>query len=364
MASEQQTLASVSPALTASTLSISEQSPTGHSNTIIVALNDDAMIQDIPNDLILGPSLMSNDSEPFEASRTIVPSHFQEKTCPPPPSSSASDSVLEFDKRHGRQQHPFLINDSGSHQHLSNNKKNSRKHMQQQQKQPWKKLLWIKQDYDDNYTDTSFLSQLKRNSTVVNYSFLSVVRDFFLIVLHLSVIMSVILVFYGIYQLHWNPVTPTLVSTITTMLCFIIYVITLNIQRSRELIALQKYKIEQLSMSTRARRIRNVSGPSSRSSSPFAGLDNRSRAGFSNISLNNNNSGNVNSTTSASFSNLDLEQYLMEPKPPSLISTLKSSVLILLSLLTFSPVLKSLTNSTASDSIWALTTASTNSHKQ
>ncbi|ODV87206.1 hypothetical protein CANARDRAFT_189576, partial [[Candida] arabinofermentans NRRL YB-2248] len=150
-------------------------------------------------------------------------------------------------------------------------------------KQPWKKLLWFKQDYADNYTDSSFLSQLKRNSTVVNYSYWKVLSDFTLIVLHLSIIMSVILVFYGLYQLEWNPLIPTLISSSFTVMSFITYVITLKIRRNRELINLQK-----------------------------------------------------------------------QPNPPNLFNTMKSSILILLTLLTFSPVLKSLTNSTASDSIWAL----------
>lgn len=55
-------------------------------------------------------------------------------------------------------------------------------------KRPWKKLLWVKQDYADNYTDSSFLSQLKRNSTVVTYSYWRLFRDFSLIGMHLSVI--------------------------------------------------------------------------------------------------------------------------------------------------------------------------------
>src|SRR2546429_3374052 len=31
------------------------------------------------------------------------------------------------------------------------------------QRKPWRKLLWVKQDYPDNWTDHSFLEELQRN---------------------------------------------------------------------------------------------------------------------------------------------------------------------------------------------------------
>ncbi|KAG7697546.1 hypothetical protein KL929_000397 [Ogataea haglerorum] len=202
-------------------------------------------------------------------------------------------------------------------------------------KQPWKKLLWYKQDYEDNYTDASFLSQLKRNSTVINYSYWKLLSDFTLIVLHLSIIMLVVLVFYGIYRLNWNPLVPALLSSTLTALCFIVYVITLKIRRNRELINLQKLKIEQLTRPTRYSKFNSSKSlPPSRSPSPFP----------HNLEL------------TSKEPTLDLERYLREPNSPDLFNTLKSAILILLTLLTFSPVLKSLTNSTASDSIWALST--------
>lgn len=204
-------------------------------------------------------------------------------------------------------------------------------------KRPWKKLLWVKQDYADNYTDSSFLSQLKRNSTVVTYSYWRLFRDFSLIGMHLSVIMSVILVFYGIYVLNWDPVKPTIISTTTTFIGFAIYVLTLKIRRNRELINLQKRKIEQLS---KRRQVSPFSRPNSQTSqSSIDTLDG---------TLNHVNSINV------SRHDLNLEKYLTEPSPPDLFGTFKSSLLILLHLLTLSPVLKSLINSSASDSIWAI----------
>lgn len=225
-------------------------------------------------------------------------------------------------ERHQQKQFPNPNQSSKSHKH---------------RKRPWKKLLWVKQDYADNYTDTSFLSQLKRNSTVVTYSYWRLFRDFSLIGMHLSVIMSVILVFYGIYALNWDPVRPTIVSTITTFVGFVIYALTLKIRRNRELINLQKRKIEQLS------KHRSVS-PFSRPNSPLSQSSTDTLDG----NLNNVNNRNV------SRHDLNLEKYLTEPSPPDHFGTFKSSLLILLHLLTLSPVLKSLTNSSASDSIWAI----------
>ncbi|TID29878.1 hypothetical protein CANINC_001516 [Pichia inconspicua] len=176
----------------------------------------------------------------------------------------------------------------------------------------WKKLLWLKQPYEDNYTDTSFLSQLKRNSTVVKYSYTKLMDDFSIIVLHLSIIMFTIVVFYGIYILKWNPIKPTIWSTILTIIGFIIYVVTLKIRRNKELIELQQFKITQIYCTS------------------------------------------PQTDTTLQSDLINLEEYLTEPPAPSIFETCKSSLLIILYLLTLSPVLKSLTNSTSSDSIWAL----------
>ena len=183
----------------------------------------------------------------------------------------------------------------------------------------WKKLLWLKQPYPDNYTDASFLSQLKRNSTVVQYSYTKLVYDFSLVVLHLSLIMSVIVVFYGIYQLNWNPIKPLILSTTMTIIGFIYYTVTLNIRRNKELIELQQFKIKQLY---------NIP------TTPNLLL-------VPNLKINESDI-------------LNMEEYLTEPSPPNFYETCKSSLLIILYILTLTPVLKSLTNSTSSDSIWAL----------
>lgn len=203
----------------------------------------------------------------------------------------------------------------------------------------WKKLLWLKQPYEDNYTDSSFLSQLKRNSTVVRYSYRKLVSDFSLVALHLSLIMSVIVVFYGIYRLDWNPIKPAVLSSTLTMVGFVFYVVMLNMRRNDELIELQQFKIRQLY---------------ALSSSNSNNMPNTNTSIKINIT-GNEFDGNLDSDLDLDLDfNFNIEEYLTEPSPPDFFETFKSSLLTILYLLTLSPVLKSLTNSTSSDSIWAL----------
>lgn len=83
-------------------------------------------------------------------------------------------------------------------------------------KRPWKKLLYLQQAYPDNYTDSLFLSQLKRNTTVAKYLLRNLVGDFLLIVLHLLLIMLVVLMFAGIHLHHWSLSIPTATTTVIT----------------------------------------------------------------------------------------------------------------------------------------------------
>ncbi|GMM37215.1 phosphatidylinositol N-acetylglucosaminyltransferase [Saccharomycopsis crataegensis] len=145
-------------------------------------------------------------------------------------------------------------------------------------KQPWRKLMWLDQNYPDNYVDSSFLSQLKRNTTVSQYSYWKLVSDFSLISMHLCDTSIVIIIFYGLYNRNWSPYMPTLICSLLTILGYFAW----------DFLAILKNKV----------------------------------------------SGNLQEK----------------------LSTLKSSLLIVFTILTLSPVLRSLTKSTSSDSIWALST--------
>lgn len=153
-------------------------------------------------------------------------------------------------------------------------------------KKPWRKLLWVDQPYPDNYTDASFLSQLKRNSNLQTYSYNTLASDASVILLHLGSVCIFGLVFLGIYNRGWNPVTFAMMSSIATILGFIIW-------DTRQVIV---------------------------------GSSNSSGSGSSNAPGN-------------------YKERLV---------TLKSSLFIVFTIMALSPVLKSLTQSTSSDSIWAL----------
>jgi len=153
---------------------------------------------------------------------------------------------------------------------------------------PWKKLLYLQQPYPDNYTNESFLAQLKRNTSVSKYSYWKLVDDFTLIAFHLSNLLLVILVFTGVYLQYWNSILPTLISSCCSIIGFIAW------GQINNALADQK----------------------SLGSHPIP-------------------------TTSPALSS--------GPKPK-----VKSFLIIIFIILLLSPVLKSLTKSTSSDSIWAL----------
>lgn len=134
---------------------------------------------------------------------------------------------------------------------------------------PWRKLLYIQQPYPDNYTDQSFLSQLKRNSTVSRYSYLQLIRDFSLISFHVTTLTISYIVFFGIYQYNWDATVPASIGTLVSLILYVWY-------------------------------------------TEFEGLKAERLGGF------------------------------------------KSAIFIMVALLTLSPVLKSLSESTSSDSIWSL----------
>lgn len=153
---------------------------------------------------------------------------------------------------------------------------------------PWKKLLYLQQPYPDNYTNESFLAQLKRNTTVSKYSYLNLVDDFTLVAFHLSNLLLVILIFTGIYLQYWNSIWPTLMSSCCSIIGFIIW--------------------DQINSS----------------------LADHKNEGYYPIP-----------TSSPALAS--------GPKPK-----VKSFLIIIFIILLLSPVLKSLTKSTSSDSIWAL----------
>lgn len=77
---------------------------------------------------------------------------------------------------------------------------------------PWRKLLYLSQPYPDNYTNETFLSQLKRNTTVTPYPYGKLCFDFLLIDMHISNLLLTITLFIGYHKSNLDSLVPTLVS--------------------------------------------------------------------------------------------------------------------------------------------------------
>ncbi|KAK6413721.1 glycosylphosphatidylinositol anchor biosynthesis [Oleoguttula sp. CCFEE 5521] len=171
---------------------------------------------------------------------------------------------------------------------------------------PWKKLLWIKQSYPDNYTDeATFLDALQRNPRLQPYEFWTLVGDSTVIVQHVCSVVVFVCCFVGIYRGRGDFAT------------------------------LDGADQEDLSPGLSATHDFTSTAPPSRAHSRHP------------------------STTSPTLSpdlsppTPDYSTWTPPPTHPRL-QTLKSATLIYFSLLGLSPLLKSLTLSTSSDSIWAL----------
>lgn len=70
----------------------------------------------------------------------------------------------------------------------------------------WKKLLWVKQNYPDNYTDEeTFLNSLQRNPTLRPYEFWPLVADSTIIVQHVCSVAIFVACFTAIFQERVGP---------------------------------------------------------------------------------------------------------------------------------------------------------------
>ncbi|CAJ1386597.1 unnamed protein product [Effrenium voratum] len=69
---------------------------------------------------------------------------------------------------------------------------------------PWKKVLYLKQPYEDNYVDESFLDSLVLNANVQRYEFWSLCSGTLAILWQLSLVVVFVSVWWRVQQLTWN----------------------------------------------------------------------------------------------------------------------------------------------------------------
>ncbi|TKX19005.1 phosphatidylinositol N-acetylglucosaminyltransferase-like protein [Elsinoe australis] len=275
----------------------------------------------------------------------------------------------------------------------------------------WKKLLWVKQAYPDNYTDElQFLSHLQRNPRLRPYEFWPLVADSTIIVQHIASVIIFICCFVGIFQERVSPVSVVSWATIGTVLGWVLRDWWISWEEQQRLEDDLVRAAEQLDETDHANTdidtadstlngtttpgsdslgisfsggtsTRGVSRATSMASLSAAtsGLHSRNSSITSEPRLQTHNhtlspikddyipctaspmtlvTGHPNgASTFATYSHYPPYEGRISrfsPRNQERLATAKSAILIYCALLGLSPILKSLTKSTSPDSIWAM----------
>ncbi|KAL1859118.1 glycosylphosphatidylinositol anchor biosynthesis [Paecilomyces lecythidis] len=244
----------------------------------------------------------------------------------------------------------------------------------------WKKLLWVKQSYPDNYTDTeTFLDHLQRNPRLRPYDFWPLVADSTVIVQHVCSVVIFVCCFVGIVQERVSPVTVVSWGSVGTVLGWFLWDYWVWMEQEEVTLAHiaegcsdgedGSSSSSAISSSHQASAVSQENGnkehvhglglniSASDSGRPSADSNTNSR-NASTVSLQSSQpflagiQGGSHSNTHASYEMS--KSLLISSRNRQRLTTVKSAMLIYCALLGLSPILKSLTKSTASDSIWAL----------
>ncbi|KAG0154023.1 Phosphatidylinositol:UDP-GlcNAc transferase PIG-C [Penicillium digitatum] len=248
----------------------------------------------------------------------------------------------------------------------------------------WKKLLWVKQSYPDNYTDTeTFLDHLQRNPRVRPYDFWPLVADSTVIVQHVCSVVIFICCFVGIVQDRVSPVLIVCWGSVGTAVGWILW--DSWVWKEHE------ESVQSTDGITGGDDVSSSTSFASAANTPTDDThcnDAQTNAihGLG-LSMSGNESKEQFAYRTADFSeSLDtVDQFtaqsgvppapgssiiggiadpfiskdthrisMLSPRNRQRLATVKSAFLIYSCLLGLSPILKSLTKSTASDSIWAM----------
>ncbi|KHJ31795.1 putative phosphatidylinositol:udp- c transferase pig-c protein [Erysiphe necator] len=250
------------------------------------------------------------------------------------------------------------------------------------QKGGWKKLLWVKQSYPDNYTDQeTFLDHLQRNPCLQPYDFWPLVADSTVIVQHVCSVIIFVVCFVGIFQEYFSPIAVVGWGSIATSLGWILWDSWMN-GRKEESDKLGVAKINKGSHSSPevdsdVSSLLNISGIRTSSLTNNTSTTNllvhqKKLLNDSNTMMANSFSPHQSHSHSTSVSSVtsitsaprasnapfalaaDHSPNQFSYRTSRRLSTAKSAILIYFTLLGLSPILKSLTRSTSSDSIWTM----------
>lgn len=225
----------------------------------------------------------------------------------------------------------------------------------------------------DNYTDPpTFLSHLQRNPRLLPYDFWPLVADSTVIVQHISSVAIFVCCFVGIIQERISPVSVVGWGSVGTVLGYVLWDFWVGQQEAA------KVPIETLPIGNGDATVGDAESGASSSLSikDIQGQGLGLTLTTSNLSKGHSHSQSQTSIPSASsvpsptlsfhtnttpiFPNHNVPPTSYPPTPnvsprnQQRLATAKSAILIYCALLGLSPILKSLTKSTTSDSIWAM----------
>lgn len=200
----------------------------------------------------------------------------------------------------------------------------------------WKKLLWVRQNYPDNYTDSStFLNDLKRNRGLQPYEFWRLVADSTVIVQQVCSVAIFVCCFTGIFQERVSPITIVSWGSTATIGGWIAWDIWAGQEQNP---------------------------PDVLTGSIIDTGEGSVNSSISKESIQSGSQSPVNELPDLLYDEYHpptAQVYgdpmsKLSPRNQQRLATIKSAVLIYCAVLGLSPILKSLTKSTTSDSIWAI----------
>ncbi|KUI73101.1 Phosphatidylinositol N-acetylglucosaminyltransferase GPI2 subunit [Cytospora mali] len=247
-------------------------------------------------------------------------------------------------------------------------------------KRPWKKLLWVKQFYPDNYTDqATFLENLQRNPRLKPYDFWPLVADSTVIVQHVCTVIIFVVCFVGIHQQRVSPVAVVGWGSIATSVGWFLWDWWVGKERDETLTVPQPVPgTVSSSASTVPSAESSTTNLLSPPAQPHFANTNRSSTNLLSVKPYSTSASSLISATSqtsapGTTTNRTPSRRTSSPTDPAIVplkhrpssplrggrahlrmNTIKSAILIYFTLLGLSPILKSLTRSTSSDSIWAM----------
>jgi phosphatidylinositol glycan class C protein len=87
----------------------------------------------------------------------------------------------------------------------------------------WQRLLYVKQDFPDNYVDASFLQQMRRNVHVRPLSFMTVALETTSVSSQFSAVLLFVGVFMQLYEDMLSPMTLVVGSSGMSLLGYLVW---------------------------------------------------------------------------------------------------------------------------------------------